>query len=347
MPSAPYWLGPAVHPVYARLVYAELLRQGLTATQLQTDSALDWQRLLHDNHFLNLNQLQTLLLQAVALSGQPWLGFAVGMHTDVSAHGPAGYAAVTASTLKEGILLSERYASLRQHLARFRLESVEPPVLVLDELKVPDTLREYLLGHFVTGMLRLLETLGGQPLQQRIGIDWPLARPDWWTEVEGYAARWRFGSDALRIHLPQGLLQQPCLGADADACAQALRDCEHQLDRQQRGGSMSERIKLRLLRCEPPYPTLVELAAQENLSARTLIRHLHSEGTRYQVLLDDLRSEQATWLLLHSELSMERIAERLGYQDTSNFSRTFRRWHGCAPRDYRLRHQSQQVPTAG
>ncbi|PKN32436.1 MAG: hypothetical protein CVU61_18020, partial [Deltaproteobacteria bacterium HGW-Deltaproteobacteria-19] len=33
----------------------------------------------------------------------------------------------------------------------------------------------------------------------------------------------------------------------------------------------------------------------------------------------------------HSDASIERIAERLGYRDTSNFSRTFRRWAGTTP----------------
>ena len=79
------------------------------------------------------------------------------------------------------------------------------------------------------------------------------------------------------------------------------------------------------------------MAEQEHLTARTLIRHLGSEGVRYQQILDQVRSEQACWLLEHTDLSVELIAERLGYQDTSNFSRTFRRWQGCPPRSYRQR----------
>ena len=146
-----------------------------------------------------------------------------------------------------------------------------------------------------------------------------------------------FDSDALRLHLPGGLLEQPCLGADAELHRQALRDCEHQLQHQHSGGDLSQRIKQRLLQCEYHYPTLAQMAAQEHLTARTLIRHLASEGVRYQQILDQVRSEQACWLLEHTELSMEVIAERLGYQDTSNFSRTFRRWLGCPPRSYRQR----------
>ncbi len=46
-------------------------------------------------------------------------------------------------------------------------------------------------------------------------------------------------------------------------------------------------------------------------------------------------AELACWLLLKSDLPVEAIAERLGYEDTSNFSRTFLRWVGVTPRDFR------------
>jgi len=35
------------------------------------------------------------------------------------------------------------------------------------------------------------------------------------------------------------------------------------------------------------------------------------------------------------ELSLEEIAERLGYSDVANFSRAFRRWTNVAPGAYR------------
>ena len=48
-----------------------------------------------------------------------------------------------------------------------------------------------------------------------------------------------------------------------------------------------------------------------------------------------MRQELACWLLQNTELSVEAVAERLGYRDTSNFSRTFRRWLGMTPNAWR------------
>lgn len=70
-------------------------------------------------------------------------------------------------------------------------------------------------------------------------------------------------------------------------------------------------------------------------SPRTLIRRLREEGSSYQQLLDSVREELACWLLIQTDLPVEAIAERVGYADTSNFSRTFRRWLGVTPREFR------------
>jgi AraC-like DNA-binding protein len=40
-------------------------------------------------------------------------------------------------------------------------------------------------------------------------------------------------------------------------------------------------------------------------------------------------------MLAHTAQPVEEIAARLGYVDTSNFSRTVRRWFGATPREVR------------
>ena len=67
------------------------------------------------------------------------------------------------------------------------------------------------------------------------------------------------------------------------------------------------------------------------VSERTLMRHLAREGTSFQQLHDSHQQSRALWLLLHTAHSVEEIAARLGYTDTSNFSRTVKRWFGSTP----------------
>jgi AraC-like DNA-binding protein len=83
------------------------------------------------------------------------------------------------------------------------------------------------------------------------------------------------------------------------------------------------------------YPRMAEIATRCGISPRTLMRRLSDDGTSWQRLLDDARQKRALWLLQHTGVAVEEIASRLGYVDTSNFSRTVRRWFGATPRTLR------------
>lgn len=82
-------------------------------------------------------------------------------------------------------------------------------------------------------------------------------------------------------------------------------------------------------------PTFEELAYQLNMSERTLRRRLDREGTSYQRIKDQQRRELAISLLENDELTVSDVAELLGFSDPSAFHRSFKRWTGRAPGDYR------------
>jgi AraC-like DNA-binding protein len=60
-----------------------------------------------------------------------------------------------------------------------------------------------------------------------------------------------------------------------------------------------------------------------------------SEGTSYFELLDAARKERALLLLRDAELTLEQVAERVGYSELSNFTRAFKRWTGTTPKRFR------------
>lgn len=331
------WLRPSLHPVYARLICAELLRRGFTQAEILQGTRLHWAD-LHVHRapleFLSFEQVRRLIVRALDLTACPWLGLTVGDGTQLSAHGSLGYAAMAAADVAQVLGLMQRFTTLRESVAYFDVELDDGLALVLrEEIRCDDT-HEYLMGHFAAGLLRLLETVTGQDLRSCARVQWPFAAPAWADAYLAHCPHSTFGAERLRIELPAELLRCPSLAPDPDAHRLALRDCERQLTEAQ-GGSVGARVRRRLLAASGTYPTLAEMAALEHIGERTLMRHLRDEGLSYQGLLDSVREELACWLLVHTELSVEAVAERLGYQDTSNFSRTFRRWLGVTPRAFR------------
>jgi AraC-like DNA-binding protein len=76
------------------------------------------------------------------------------------------------------------------------------------------------------------------------------------------------------------------------------------------------------------------------MSRRSLERALADEGTSASALLDEQRKELAlAWL---PELSVNEVADRLGYSDVRAFARAFKRWTGTPPSDVRRRLNSDR-----
>jgi AraC-like DNA-binding protein len=86
------------------------------------------------------------------------------------------------------------------------------------------------------------------------------------------------------------------------------------------------------------YPHIGFAAEIAGTSIRSLQRRLGGEKTTYMEVIDKVRCRAAMSHMRDSELTINQIAERLGYSENSSFTRAFRRWTGTTPTEYRSRH---------
>jgi AraC-like DNA-binding protein len=77
------------------------------------------------------------------------------------------------------------------------------------------------------------------------------------------------------------------------------------------------------------------------VSPRTLQRRLASEDISYSEVLDQARLTRAAELLKHKDIKLIDITMMLGYENASSFTRSFRRWTGVTPREYRSLHMNR------
>lgn len=78
-----------------------------------------------------------------------------------------------------------------------------------------------------------------------------------------------------------------------------------------------------------------QLAAQLNMSGRSLQRKLKDCHTSFQQLLDEERFDRAKQLMRQHDYSLTAISAQLGFSESSVFSRAFRRWSGVTPLEFR------------
>ncbi|NRR31825.1 AraC family transcriptional regulator [Oxalobacteraceae bacterium] len=324
------------HPTYLRLLQSMLQAEGCDADAIVRQAGLDPEQLRSGQQFIDSPHMLALLAAAVRVTRKPWLGLEFGLLAQVFMHGPLGYAAAASATLGEALALLPRFSGLRTAALRVQLKTHQrDSELILIEVADLGASRIVVLEAMLTIIARLLVTLSGRPCDQaQLFLPWP--KPAWASKyAECFGGSCQFDAERLVLRLPNALLEAPCLTADPEAYAKACEECERQLGAPPSARPVAQGLRSRLLRCDGGYPTLAQVAEEQSTSARTLIRKLKAEGSSYQDLLDEVRCERARWFLLHTDMPVDTIAERLGMQNSSNFSRSFRRWQGVTPAQFR------------
>lgn len=332
-----YRLQPSLHPAYARLLCAFLRRSGFGWPEILAGTQLDADRLQSTGKYLSLAQITRLLRRATQLTGRSWLGYEVGRITTLSTHGVFGHTAISAPDVRGLFDIIHRFVRLRFTLLgiHFEPDGSDCVVRVHELQDWGAAVREFILLIILATITQLLETTAADSVQP-IEIEWPLPKPAPPVYPERLVdTRIVYDAPRFGLRIPGLVLDLPCLMADEALYRKGLLDCETQLNRLLRGSTTSARVYALLLEKAPAYPQLEETACLFATSRRTLMRHLETEGTSYQTLLDEARKELAAWYLLETRLPITHIAERVGYEDPSNFSRTIRRWFGMAPLEIR------------
>ncbi|NIB42540.1 AraC family transcriptional regulator [Pseudomaricurvus alkylphenolicus] len=150
-----------------------------------------------------------------------------------------------------------------------------------------------------------------------------------------YGASMSFDCDRSRMSLPRSLLQKP-VRQDQAGLELLLKDPYFALFLLDfKTDSWAAKVAGEINDKLDALPTLPELAAIMKVKPYTLQRRLADEGTTYLTIKNHLKRDSAIELLINTDLTMEEISVRLGFSETSSFTRTFKQWIGVPPTAYR------------
>jgi AraC-like DNA-binding protein len=266
----------------------------------------------------------------------PGLGLDAGRRYHLTAYGIWGYVLLASRTLGSAIEVGIRYLDLTFAFVRFRAErSRHELVLWLDDEAIPAECRQFLLERDAAAAVSLHREL----FQAAI----PLRRAWFRGPQPPYAGRFAdFFPGPVSFDRPANLLALDAALADRalpQANEQTARVCEEQcrelLDRRRAPAGIAERVRRSLLRPGQPAD-MAAVARVLGMAPRSLHRHLAAEGTTYRRLVGEVRSALADEMLSH-RMSVDEVAERLGYAEPASFIHAFRRWRGTSPGAYRRR----------
>lgn len=308
---------------------------------LNVESTISAIALQEDQEFLPFDDLKVLIAAISDASNKPWLGLDVAQNIQISSHGNLGFAVSHCVNLKECLVLIIHYYQTRLQAMDIQSTIQGDTCIVTvsetcDWAPVSKVLHEVLALTF----LNVLKFVVGNEVQS-CSFNFPYAEPAWGDKyAELIPCAVTFGHRVASMHIPIALLEIPCISANARSVDLAKNQCDIELARVKNYASLSEKI-MHHIECNHRYDLTVDgLAKHLNMSKSTLTRKLKLEGSSFKLIMDTLKQQRASELLLGSELSVEAIAFELGYEDNSNFGRSFKRWFNCSPSHYRIKHTS-------
>ena len=266
----------------------------------------------------------------------PHIGIGVGELMTVASHGSLGYVVSNVKNLKECLDLCIKYQQTRIQIADIQGRedggfyylqvspscSWEPVERDLYEviLKSLVSIVEFCLGKKIS-LCRLQ-----LPFDQVSSIE---------IFESAFACPFEFSQPCGQVVIPLELLQQPCVVSNPKAVDLGVGLCDMELKRLEQFDTLSERI-VALIENSERFDISINTAAQQlNMSKSTLIRKLREEDASFKAILEEHKKQRAIQLLSDTQLTIEEISFKLGYQDTSNFGRSFKRWLQCSPSSYR------------
>ena len=322
-----------------------LAEQGISKTQLLENTGLEGFD-LSTAQFFSAGQSDEICSKAVALSGDRLLGIKLGVRLDMVSLGILGYALMTSATVDDVLKLLVRYK--RALLPSMRIELIPGEGSV--ELRsaaphLPQALEQFYKDALYAGLVTNLNLLTDNHAAAAI-LELNYGQPEDKAFYESV-----FGSKILFNSSRCGLtFDAECLAvtiSTSDAVAQDVfrRECDRILASDSYSGAVSDRVKQLLLLSRSEFPTAAAVAQQMYMSESTLQRRLAKEGSRFQQLLDQVRYRLALEYLAGTDLPASEIAALLGFNNSANFRRSFKRWSGTTPAHIRQA-QRELIPAA-
>jgi len=327
----------SIGPSYALFMLQALDQLNLTENQFFADTQLSRQT-LYGGKNIDVDDFVQLLINSQAATNGDKLGLLIGKRSNVLVQGSVGHAAAAAPTLRAGLQIMESFSRLHASYVRVELQSHLKGMSI--SVKYLHPLRDTERFHIEATLCQFqsyVEMITGSPLTDALYL-LPFSRPNYADEYAHiFHSPVEFDTAQAVVEIPAKLLDVQSPFYDFTV----WRESQHQLSKgiknlsERKANPYSQHLWAFLNSHEPPLPKLGDASKVLHISERTLNRRLLAEGTSFREIKSQITHQWAQQYLLRSQLSIEAIAAILGYQDTANFRRAFRKQQDCSPQVFR------------
>ncbi|MBW2293578.1 MAG: AraC family transcriptional regulator [Deltaproteobacteria bacterium] len=289
-----------------------------------------------DEDGVSLVQFASLVANGLRITGDSGLGLEYGRSGRISHFGILGYALLSARDLRQAIEFVSRYYENFDPVISFEFE-IAGQYVCAKAVESIELGRFEIFAHEATlaCTAAIARVLLDQPIRPtRLTLCYP--EPPHSLRYEAvFDCRPEFDAAHTCIEFERVHLDAPLKLSNQETAELCRAQCERWLHATKERGDLVAMVRQELLKTPGRFPKLDAVAAALGLSVRSLRRHLSEKSVSYQELLDEVRRNLAVDYLSNSLLSVEQIAELVGYGEAANFRKAFRKWTGKAPSEFR------------
>ncbi len=316
-------------------------REGISSQAILENTDYCAETLASAKGFIAFEQYKQMILNASGEFKQKHLGLLLGSELGLTTHGMLGIAALASLTYGDAITLTSRFFKCRFPVIEcIYKETDEHIYLELQECISIEGVKPFLIESIFTS-LRDVSKLLISDHYEKIKFEFDFSDPGYGKEyIKILGNNINFDQPANRMIVPKAVKFMMLKMAEPLTRELAEKSCEKVLEDFSQQSSIAEKIRM-LLNCDEhellnfTFPQMDKIAANLNMSPRTLRRRLKLEGTCLQDLVDEIRKKLALRYLTETQLSITQISSQLDFNDASYFSKSFKRWVGITPRQYR------------
>jgi AraC-like DNA-binding protein len=283
--------------------------------------------------------IETYLLiqdEAAVYTGDPYFGLHMGEYAEPGSWSILGYMMMNCSTLAEAFEKSTRYQRIIGNLitgeANLRFNKIK--VVLFTPPHAPEMSR-HCFEATISSSVRMMRSLTGVELDP-IQVTFTYSEPESTAEYERvFRCPVLFGQKQNSLTIPLSSVFTPIKLPNPELLAYFENYAQEflaELDRQNEYTSAVTKIILANLDDEDL--TIKKIAREMSVSVRTLQNRLSEEGVVFSDLLQEIREKLAK-KYLRENYTVENITYLLGFSEPSSFRKSFKRWSGVTPRQFR------------
>ncbi|HEV7389227.1 MAG TPA: AraC family transcriptional regulator, partial [Gemmatimonadaceae bacterium] len=280
---------------------------------------------------------QVALWQLIAKGvDDPYFGLRSGVCFTAREAGLLGYVMVYSATLGGALQRLTRYSWVLNDAVQCALERGRHSVAITDRSPEHGLGLRYAVDYRFGAMLSVCRQITGAeitPIEVAFAYE---QRGNTLEHQRFFGCPLRFGQPISKIVFREQDLELPLQHSDATLVGYLSQHAEQILRSLTTGSSTKERVRSAIWNMlTDGKPTLARVASELRMPARTLQRRLAGEGTSVQQEVEEIRRAMATAMFRDPAHSTDEVAYLLGYAEPSTLFRSFRRWTGMTPQEYR------------